>query len=227
MAEAAGRLPRFLRRRFRRLVDDYRAGHVTREAGVVDFEELGEQMRRLALEAGRRMATAGLLAEPGEVALLGFDELLGWLRGEPVDVAEIVERRRRARPRALAAWQPERDPVKPGSGMTGVAASPGVTSGPVRVIAGPAEFKRLRPGDVLVCQATDPAWTPLFASASAVVAETGGLLSHAAIVAREYGIPAVLGVLEATTRLHDGQVVTVDGGAGRVRTEGTPRSVAR
>ena len=101
--------------------------------------------------------------------------------------------------------------------MTGVAASPGGISGPVRVIAGPAEFTRLRPGDVLVCQATDPAWTPLFASASAVVAETGGLLSHAAIVAREYGIPAVLGVLEATTRLHDGQVVTVDGGTGRVR----------
>jgi len=62
---------------------------------------------------------------------------------------------------------------------------------------------------------------------AAVVAETGGLLSHAAIVAREYGIPAVLGVLEATTRLHDGQVVTVDGSAGRVRTEETPRSVAR
>ena len=227
MAEAAGRLPRFLRRRFRRLVDDYRAGHVTREAGVVDFEELGEQMRRLALEAGRRMVVAGLLAEPGEVALLGFDELLGWLRDEPVDVAGIVERRRRARPRALAAWQPERDPVKPGSGMTGVAASPGVASGPVRVISGPAEFARLRPGDVLVCQATDPAWTPLFASASAVVAETGGLLSHAAIVAREYGIPAVLGVLEATTRLHDGQVVTVDGGAGRVRIEESARPVAR
>ena len=227
MAEATGRLPRFLRRRFLRLVDDYRAGHVTREAGVVDFEELGEQMRRLALEAGHRMVAAGLLAEPGEVALLGFDELLGWLRGEPVDVAGIVERRRRARHRALAAWQPERDPVKPGSGMTGVAASPGITSGPVRVISGPAEFKRLRPGDVLVCQATDPAWTPLFASASAVVAETGGLLSHAAIVAREYGIPAVLGVLEVTTRLHDGQVVTVDGSAGRVRTEETPRSVAR
>jgi len=62
---------------------------------------------------------------------------------------------------------------------------------------------------------------------AAVVAETGGLLSHAAIVAREYSIPAVLGVLEATTRLHDGQVVTVDGSAGRVRTEETPRSVAR
>ena len=226
MAEAAGRLPRFLRRRFLRLVDDYRAGHVTREAGVVDFEELGEQMRRLALEAGRRMTAAGLLAEPGEVVLLGFDELLGWLRGEPVDVAGIVERRRRARPRALAAWQPERDPVKPGSGMTGVAASPGVASGSVRIIAGPAEFARLRPGDVLVCKATDPAWTPLFASASAVVAETGGLLSHAAIVAREYGIPAVLGVLEATTRLHDGQVVTVDGSAGRVRIEESARPVA-
>ena len=226
MAEAAGRLPRFLRRRFLRLVDDYRAGHVTREAGVVDFEELGEQMRRLALEAGRRMTAAGLLAEPEEVALLGFDELLGWLRGASVDVAGIVEQRRRARPRALASWQPEHDPVKPGSGMTGVAASPGVISGPVRIIAGPAEFARLRPGDVLVCQATDPAWTPLFASASAVVAETGGLLSHAAIVAREYGIPAVLGVLEATTRLHDGQVVTVDGSAGRVRIEESARPVA-
>ncbi len=226
LAEAVGRLPRFLRRRLRRLVDDYRAGHVTREAGVVDFEELGEQMRRLALEAGRRMVEEGLLAEPGEVVFLGFDELLGWLRGEPMDVAGIVGRRRRARPRALAAWQPEHDPVKPGSGMTGVAASPGVASGPVRIITGPTEFARLRPGDVLVCRATDPAWTPLFASASAVVAETGGLLSHAAIVAREYGIPAVLGVLEATTRLHDGRTVTVDGGAGRVRIEESAQFVA-
>ena len=98
----------------------------------------------------------------------------------------------------------------------GTAASPGAVTGPARVVAGPADFKRLREGDILVCRATDPAWTPLFALAAGVVAETGGRLSHAAIVAREYGIPAVLGVPGATVRIADGARISVDGTAGRV-----------
>ena len=84
------------------------------------------------------------------------------------------------------------------------------------MIAGPDDFKTLQRGDILVCQATDPAWTPLFALAAGVVAETGGRLSHAAIVAREYGIPAVLGGPGATARIADGARLHVDGTAGRV-----------
>lgn len=84
------------------------------------------------------------------------------------------------------------------------------------MITGPAEFGKLQQGDILVCSFTDPAWTPLFSLASGVVSDTGGPLSHAAIVAREYGIPAVLGTQTATQQLRDGDVVTVDGHTGRV-----------
>jgi pyruvate,water dikinase len=80
-----------------------------------------------------------------------------------------------------------------------------------------AEADRLRPGDVLVAPTTAPPWTPLFATAAAVVTDTGGILSHCAVVAREYGIPAVVGAGTATARIADGQVVEVDGDAGVVR----------
>ena len=215
VAAVCARLPGLLRGSFRRLVADYRHGHVMREVSVIEFEELGAVVRRLALEAGRRMAEAGLITEPEQVRCLTLDELLGWLRTGAVDVD--VERRVRARPRAQAAWNEGRQVESaPGDGLVGTAASPGAATGPARVVAGPADFKRLREGDILVCRATDPAWTPLFALAAGVVAETGGRLSHAAIVAREYGIPAVLGVPGATVRIADGARISVDGTAGRV-----------
>ncbi|MBB1058947.1 pyruvate, phosphate dikinase [Dietzia sp. B19] len=98
----------------------------------------------------------------------------------------------------------------------GEPASPGVASGPVRLIRGPGDFPKVQRGDVLVCRHTDPAWTPLFTIASAVVTEIGGVLSHAAIVAREVGIPAVLSVPRATELLLPSSVVTVDGNTGRI-----------
>ncbi len=104
--------------------------------------------------------------------------------------------------------------------LTGHSASPGVATGPARVVRGPADFTTVRPGDVLVCRVTDPAWTPLLRIAAAVVTETGGLLSHAAIVARELGIPAVLRVAHATELLADAGPVEVDGYAGTVRPAG-------
>ena len=215
VANVSARLPGVLRGPFQRLVADYRCGHVMREASVVEFEELGAVVRRLALEAGRRMVEARLIAEPGQVRYVTLDELLGWLRTGATAVD--VERRIGARPRAQAAWSAGRQ-TGPASGdeLTGVAASPGTATGPARVVAGPDDFKTLQRGDILVCQATDPAWTPLFTLAAGVVAETGGRLSHAAIVAREYGIPAVLGVPGATARIADGARLRVDGTAGRV-----------
>ncbi|MGW0200864.1 PEP-utilizing enzyme [Nonomuraea sp. NPDC003201] len=90
--------------------------------------------------------------------------------------------------------------------------SPGRVTAPARIIHGPGEFDRMRPGDVLVARITTPAWTSLFALASAVVTDVGGPLSHSSIVAREYGIPAVLGTGAATGRLADGRRVVVDAG---------------
>ncbi len=86
--------------------------------------------------------------------------------------------------------------------------------GPARIIRSPAEFYKMQKGDVLVCELTDPEWTPLFKLASAVVADTGSELSHAAIVAREFGLPAVLGTGFATQRFSDGQTIRVDGDKG-------------
>ena len=100
--------------------------------------------------------------------------------------------------------------------LAGVAASPGLVEGPVRVIRGQADLDRLREGEVLVCQVTSPAWAPLFRLAAAVVADGGGVLSHAAIASREHGIPAVLGTGSGTSDLHDGQQVRVDGARGLV-----------
>jgi rifampicin phosphotransferase len=105
----------------------------------------------------------------------------------------------------------------PQDAIVGQPASPGRASGPVRVVHGPGDFDRFQPGEVLVARATAPAWTPLFARAVAVVTDGGTLAAHASLVAREYGIPAVVATGDATTRLVDGQVVTVDGGAGTVR----------
>ncbi len=100
--------------------------------------------------------------------------------------------------------------------IKGVGASLGTVRAPARVLAGPEDFASMRAGEVLVARMTTPAWTPLFAMAAAVVTDVGGPLSHSSIVAREYGIPAVLGTGVATRRIRTGDMVTVDGDAGTV-----------
>jgi pyruvate,water dikinase len=107
--------------------------------------------------------------------------------------------------------------------LKGVPTSGGKVTAAACVLHGPQDFEQMRPGAVLVAGATTPAWTPLFAMASAVVTDIGGPLSHGSIVAREYGIPAVMGTGVATRRILDGQTVTVDGDAGTV-TLGNGRS---
>lgn len=100
--------------------------------------------------------------------------------------------------------------------VDGVAASPGIHTGPVRVVRGPNEFSKVTPGDVLVAPLTTSSWEVLFPHIGALVTEGGGLLSHPAIVAREYRLPAIVGCEDATARFHDGQLVTVDGRLGTV-----------
>jgi len=98
----------------------------------------------------------------------------------------------------------------------GTPGSSGHTTGPARIVRGPGDFAAVRPGDILVCPFTDPAWTPLLRVAAGVVTETGGVLCHAAIVARELRIPAVLGVPGATETLRDGITITIDGDLGTI-----------
>jgi phosphoenolpyruvate synthase/pyruvate phosphate dikinase len=109
--------------------------------------------------------------------------------------------------------------------LAGSPVSPGAVEGPVRVVFDPRGVA-LDPGDILVCPGTDPAWTPLFLAAGGLVMEVGGLMTHGSVVAREYGIPAVVGVAQATTRLHTGERVRVDGSAGTVTILSEPSGAA-
>src|SRR3989440_8508792 len=104
------------------------------------------------------------------------------------------------------------------STLRGTPASPGVVTAKARVILDPTGA-RLEPGEILVAPSTDPGWTPLFLTAGGLVMEMGGAISHGAVVAREYGIPAVVGVAGATERIATGQRITVDGAAGKITIE--------
>jgi pyruvate,water dikinase len=110
-----------------------------------------------------------------------------------------------------------RDPIDDPHAMVGIPASAGRAVGPVRIVRDVADFDRVETGDILVASMTTPAWTPLFGRVAGVVTDNGGVGAHASIVAREYGVPAVVGLGDATLRLRDGDVVEVDGGAGSVR----------
>lgn len=105
--------------------------------------------------------------------------------------------------------------------LTGVPGSPGTYRGTVRVVRDETQFSRLQTGDVVVCPITTPTWSVLFLQAGAVVTDSGGVLAHTAVIAREYGIPAVLATGDGTQRLRDGDVVTVDGSAGTVALMGS------
>jgi phosphoenolpyruvate synthase/pyruvate phosphate dikinase len=101
--------------------------------------------------------------------------------------------------------------------LRGTGASAGIARGPARVVLTSSEFERIRPGDIIVCPSSNPSWVPVFTIAGGLVTNTGGVLSHAAVVAREFGLPAVTGVSGATTTIRDGQHLEIDGTAGTVR----------
>jgi len=102
-----------------------------------------------------------------------------------------------------------------GATISGSPVSPGVVEGVVHVVLDP-RGAQLAPGEILVCPGTDPAWTPLFMTAGGLVTEVGGMMTHGSVVAREYGIPAVVGVHQATSRLKDGQRIRLDGTSGKI-----------
>ena len=212
----------------RRVVEAARAGIAFREDSHFHVTAALPVLRRVALEAGSRLAAVGALATPEDVFHLRLEELehcTAPARLTPYDAERLrtLVGARSARRAELAGAPmisqatlfPQSDPGAEAL-VRGVAASGGRATGPVRVVSGPAGFGTLRDGEVLVCPYTNPAWTPLFQRAIAVVVNSGGSGSHAAIVAREYGIPAVMATGTATTVLADGQVVTVDGDVGVV-----------
>lgn len=188
---------------------------------------LGGEERRTIVEASERLVASRQLPNADLVGYLTDAELEGMLFGScGIDRAELETRRSIGAACATTGPLPDWFAGRPdsidirvvptGHRLTGWATSPGRTTGRVRLISSLADGIRLEKGDVLVANATDPSWTPLFLTAGAVVLETGGPLSHAAIVAREFGLPAVLNVPQATRILTDGETVAVDGTAGTV-----------
>ena len=185
--------------------------------------------RKALLEAGDEFAKAGMIERADDLSFLNFSELEALSQNEARDWKALVasrraiyerEARRRQVPRMLASdgrafYEGVGASTDTGNVITGSPVSPGVVEGLVRVVLSPHE-SQLAPGEILVCPGTDPAWTPLFLTAGGLVTEVGGMMTHGSVVAREYGIPAVVGVHQATTRLKDGQKIRVDGTAGRI-----------
>jgi rifampicin phosphotransferase len=211
------------RRLLRRLVGDASVLLALREDTKLMMLRLGGESRRTALEAGRRLGCRAVIGDPEDVELLSDAEVSAALSGTLPEID--LDRRRSARdaceeagplPRTFSGRPraaTERAAV--GSVLDGWAASSGRHRGVARVVESIATSD-LHPGDVLVAHATDPSWTPLFLTAGAIVVEEGGPLSHAAIVARELGLPAVLNVQGAVERLANEPQVTVDGDEGTV-----------
>jgi pyruvate,water dikinase len=237
--EAAFRSLHASRRRlraFRSLLADTQRLVRVREEQVRDLTLGWPVMRRAVERIGSDLAGRGILASADEVFFLTRDEMLGALAGRSLLESADPAGRRAARdwqarlvppltvgrPNAVLRWLWDSFPKMLGAVrsdhalVAGAPASPGRATGLARVVRGPAEFAQLQQGEVLVAPLTAPAWTPLFSRAAAVVTDVGSAAAHASIIAREYGIPAVVGCGDATARIRTGMRVTVDGTTGNV-----------
>lgn len=192
--------------------------------------------RRAILGLGRVWAAQGLLPAAERVFFATLGEVREAALGErPLDAARLARRWRAfqrlcqddarlppavAYPPFLRGRTPLEEAEGPAPALTGVVVSPGLVQGPVRVVRSPADLARVRPGDILVAPALDPGWTPVFGRVAGLVLESGGQLSHGAVVAREYGLPALTGVAGATHLLSEGSLVVLDAHRGQVRQVG-------
>jgi pyruvate,water dikinase len=205
---------------------------------------LVHEQRLVALELGRRWAAKGLLQQPEHVFMLAdheLDDVAGRAAGHPPmiplpDHAGLAAEREahfltlwqleppfvsHGAPPPVASWPRKGRHVEvaaaAGDTLTGIPGCPGVAVGRARVVLDATDPAGLEPGEVLVAPFTDPAWTPLFVPAAAVVVNVGAQITHAVIVSRELGLPCVVSVTGATDRIPDGALVEVDGAAGTVR----------
>jgi phosphohistidine swiveling domain-containing protein len=215
-----------------RAVAAARAGMVFREDSHFHALRVRPVLRSALLEAGNRLVSADVLADPEDVFHLRLDEIRRLEEPSGLGPEERQRLRQLVRQRSVRRAEyagaplispltlhPEPRRPAPDALASGSPGGGGRAAGAVRVIREPSEFGRLRPGEILVCPYTNPAWTPLFQMAAAVVADSGSFGSHAAIVAREYGIPAVMGTGNGTRVLRDGLRVLVDGDRGDVLAE--------
>jgi phosphohistidine swiveling domain-containing protein len=200
------------------------------------------RVRIVLVAIGQKLVEAGLLDDPEDVLFLHYNELRVFMASsEALDARALVSERRDERERAFAVRPPEwvgtatktaldfpynalwgfpekfyREPTTAADEVRGLAASPGVVEGTAKNVASLDEFDQVQEGDVLVCQMTNPAWVVLFTKIAGLVTDAGGVVSHPAVVAREFGIPAVVGTSDATARIKTGDRVRVNGATGIV-----------
>ena len=192
------------------------------------------RLRALALRGGRRLVRDGVFEAPDDVFFLHREEIAAALR-DGASRADLVAERRAEHARnetRIAPYWVGKIPVETRTSdlfdvprvtttstdsLKGTGASAGVVRGPARVTLSQDDFGRIQPGDIVVCPSSNPSWVPIFTIAGGLITNTGGVLSHAAVVAREFGLPAVVGTGDATTKIADGRLVEIDGTAGTVK----------
>ena len=192
------------------------------------------RLRALAMRVGARLVREGILGTADDVFFLHRDEVAEALRDGSSRIDLVADRRaehernERLVPPYFVGKQPDRPPTGDrfdgprvasieANLLRGTGASAGVVRGPARVVVSQEEFGSIVPGEIIVCPSSNPSWVPVFTIAGGLVTNTGGVLSHAAVVAREFGLPAVVGAGDATTRISTGRLVEIDGTAGTVR----------
>ncbi|WP_322797122.1 PEP-utilizing enzyme [Tepidiforma sp.] len=206
-----------------------------RERSKTNIVRVIEESRVAMRELGQRAVERGHIDHPRDICFLFQDELEAYVDGRLEGVHELVEARKRhydwlqsleppfiinGPPPANTTWKRKADHTAakagPGDVIQGLPGCPGKARGTARVVLDPLDPTVLEPGDILVAPMTDPAWTPLFVPAAAVVVDVGATLSHAIIVSRELGIPCVVSATDATRRIPDGATIEVDGDTGAV-----------
>jgi pyruvate,water dikinase len=225
---------------FARLLAWTQRSIVLRERARLKQALLYSRCRRIALAIGSRLTAARTIQQPDDVFFLTADELDALLSGHsmfPAHTARLVALRRashaelsRSRPLDTFAipagtyWRPDQgatatsdfSPLDPGNCLRGSGVCGGVATAPAAVLENVTQLDRLSAGNILVTRETDPGWAPVFPLISGLVMERGGMLSHGAILAREYGLPTVVGIPDVTRRIAPGQPVTVNGDRGLV-----------
>ncbi|MDE0451600.1 MAG: PEP-utilizing enzyme [Gammaproteobacteria bacterium] len=215
---------------FLRLYWTSRVNYPSREEALFYMGRAWSVFRPWALELGRRLVDAGTLARPDDVFYVTSADLQAAIdNGARLELTAKAAgerdlrtlRFRMAPPSAIPPLQKDDDPygsLRNNEGeqrvLRGFAVSPGTVTGVASVIMTPDEFDQMKPNSILVCPLTTPAWTQLFPHAIGLVTDIGSILAHGSIVAREYGIPAVLGVGDATQKIRSGQTITIDGDRG-------------
>jgi pyruvate,water dikinase len=227
---AAGLGP-MLRRKFERQLDLVRTYAWWREEMRDYSTKTYELVRRWSVEAGRRLLASGSLRSEEDIWYLEWRQIVDALSGalDAGEVAELVKMQRRTvrsfrnfeNPNEIGVGygQTASTAVSADGSLAGTGCSAGCITARARVVHSLEEAQDIRDGEILVTHFTDPGWTPLFARLAGVVTETGGILSHAAVISREYGFPAVLAVKDATKQIPDGATITVDGSRGVIAIE--------